>query len=181
MGRIRCQRGPDITSKGNADRSVGVLIALYPGEFDASRVLWLNLGIKGESSLRACIAKLVIYTAFIGCPLGPSLPQAAEAPTPVVIAEGRTGMEAPTGGSPDEPATDGSWWETSPPAVQGMGIRELLQPACPSSPAPRSSSSTIASHPAILKRGSRSESRSRSNPSPPTRRPSTPRFPSESP
>jgi len=70
--------------------------------------------------MRTCALKLVVYTALIGCALGSSLIQAAEDPAPVVIVEGRTGVDTPSGGSPGAPAADGSRWETSPPVLQAI-------------------------------------------------------------
>ncbi len=75
---------------------------------------------KEEALIRFCAALLVVYTVLIGYALGQSPTQAAENPVPVVIIEGRTGVEAPSGGSPDQPAADGSRWETSPPVLQAI-------------------------------------------------------------
>ena len=70
--------------------------------------------------MRFSATKPFIYTVLIGCMLGQSLTRAAENPVPVVIFEGRTGVEAPGGGGPDEPADDVSRWETSPPVLQAI-------------------------------------------------------------
>jgi hypothetical protein len=70
--------------------------------------------------MHTSIAKLVTYTALIGCVLAHSLIQAAESPAPVVIVEGRTGMDAPSTESPAQSAADGPQWETSPPVLQAI-------------------------------------------------------------
>ena len=70
--------------------------------------------------MHACVTQLVVYTALIACSLGHSLVQADEHPAPVVIVDGRPGVEAPSGESPGEPAAAGTRWETSPPVLQAI-------------------------------------------------------------
>lgn len=66
--------------------------------------------------MHASVAKLVVSTALIGCALCPFQTRAAEDTAPVVIVEGRTGVDAPGAEAPAEDVH----WEISPAVLQAI-------------------------------------------------------------